>query len=153
MLIPSRERRERERGGVGTERERDILMRILAGLDREREREKERGVGSFQDCLRLLLKLPSGGRLSVPLESKMAQTLPLLLLAVLNSLSCHSEVRARDPDVEEEEAVGARGRGHHMPGTFGMPHKHHSIPVPPDGTPQNSAPPSKETIHQPEKRG
>ncbi|KAK7122623.1 hypothetical protein R3I94_019664 [Phoxinus phoxinus] len=73
----------------------------------------------------------------------MAQTVPLLLLAVLNSLSCHSEVRARDPDVEEEEAVGIGGRAHHTPVTFGMPHEHHSIPVPPAG--------SKETI--PAKRG
>jgi len=120
-------------------------VRIPAGLDEEREREKERGVGSFQDCLRLVLKLPSGGTLSVPLESEMAQTVPLLLLAVLNSLSCHSEVRARDPDVEEEEAVGTGGRAHHMPVTFGMPHGHHSIPVSPAG--------SKETIRLPAKRG
>ncbi|KAG1954703.1 multimerin-2 [Pimephales promelas] len=75
----------------------------------------------------------------------MAQTVPLLLLAVLNSLSCHSEVRARDPDVEEEEAVGTGGRAHHMPVTFGMPYGHHSIPVSPAG--------SKETIRLPAKRG
>ncbi len=36
--------------------ERGMLLKIPAALDREREREKERGVGSFQDCLRLVLK-------------------------------------------------------------------------------------------------
>ncbi len=88
----------------------------------------------------------------------MAQTLPLLLLAVLNSLSCHSEVRARDPDVEEEEAVGNGGRAQHISGTFGtahlpLPHEHHGIPKPLEGKPQNSASTSRETVHPSAQRG
>ncbi|XP_016086775.1 multimerin-2-like [Sinocyclocheilus grahami] len=88
----------------------------------------------------------------------MAQTLPLLLLAVLNSLSCHSEVRARDPDVEEEETVGTRGRAQRISGTFGtahlpLPHEHHGIPKPSEGKPQNSASPSRETVHPSAQRG
>ncbi|XP_016124355.1 multimerin-2-like [Sinocyclocheilus grahami] len=88
----------------------------------------------------------------------MAQTLLLLLLAVLNSLSCHSEVRARDPDVEEEEAVGIGGRAQHISGTFGtahlpLPHENHGIPKPSDGNPQNSVSSSRETVHPSAQRG
>ncbi|XP_056325246.1 LOW QUALITY PROTEIN: multimerin-2 [Danio aesculapii] len=83
----------------------------------------------------------------------MAQTLPLLLLAVLNSLSCHSEVRARDPDVEEEEAVGNRGR---PTGTIEMAHlmeqSHQGIPMPSAGTVQDSAD-LRETVLSPARRG
>ncbi|XP_050979886.1 multimerin-2 isoform X2 [Labeo rohita] len=87
----------------------------------------------------------------------MAQTLPLLLLAVLNSLSCHSEVRARDPDVEEEEAVGIGKRVQHISGTFEtahlpLSHEHHGIPKSDDNA-QNSASHSRETIHPSAQRG
>ncbi|KAK2876430.1 hypothetical protein QQF64_004782 [Cirrhinus molitorella] len=88
----------------------------------------------------------------------MAQTLPLLLLAVLNSMSCHSEVRARDPDVEEEEGVGIGGRAQHISGTFGTAHlplfyEHHGIPKPSDDNPQNSASTPRETVHPSAQRG
>ncbi|KAI7796639.1 putative multimerin-2 [Triplophysa rosa] len=91
----------------------------------------------------------------------MAQTLPLLVFAVLNSLSCHSEVRARDPDVEEEEAVGLGERAQQMPGAFGTDHlpthdhRHHSISVSmaPVGAPQNSVNPLRERLHPPAHRG
>lgn len=93
--------------------------------------------------------------------SRMAQTLPLLVLAVLNSLSCHSEVRARDPDVEEEEAVGLGERAQQMPGAFGTDHlpthdhRHHSITdsMAPVGAPQNSVNPLRERLHPPAHRG
>ncbi|XP_026132153.1 multimerin-2 isoform X1 [Carassius auratus] len=88
----------------------------------------------------------------------MGRTLPLLLLAVLNSLSCHSEVRARDPDVEEEETAGTGGRAQQIPATFRtahlpLPHEHHDIPKPSEGKPQNSASPSRETEHPSAQRG
>ncbi|XP_051968302.1 multimerin-2-like isoform X2 [Xyrauchen texanus] len=92
----------------------------------------------------------------------MAQALPLLLFAVLNALSCHSEVRARDPDVEEDEAVGLGGWAQQMPGIFGtahltkpQEHQQHdsSASMPPVGTTQNSAHPLRETVHPPAHRG
>ncbi|XP_073683807.1 multimerin-2 [Garra rufa] len=85
----------------------------------------------------------------------MAQTLPLLLLAVLNSMSCHSEVRARDPDVEEEEGVGIGGRAQHTFGTAHLPlsDEHHGIPKPLDDNPPNSASTSRETVHPSAQRG
>ncbi|KAA0725160.1 hypothetical protein E1301_Tti005872 [Triplophysa tibetana] len=91
----------------------------------------------------------------------MAQTLPLLVLAVLNSLSCHSEVRARDPDVEEDETVGLGERAQQMPGAFGTDHlathdhRHHSISdsMAPVGAPQNSVNPLRERLHPPAHRG
>ncbi|XP_051523989.1 multimerin-2-like isoform X2 [Myxocyprinus asiaticus] len=142
-----------------------MLVRIPAGL----ERKKERREGNFQGSSRLHLKLPSGGMLPVPSlcvskewTAKMAHALPLLLFAVLNALSCHSEVRARDPDTEEEEAVGLGGWAKQMPGTFGTAHltkphehQHHGISasMPSVGTPQNSAHPSRETVHPPTHRG
>ncbi|XP_051959376.1 multimerin-2 isoform X2 [Xyrauchen texanus] len=91
----------------------------------------------------------------------MAHTLPLLMFAVLNALSCHSEVRARDPDTDEEAAVALGGWAKQMPGTFGTTHltksheqQHHgtSASMPSPGTPQNSANPSRETVHSPTHR-
>ncbi|XP_055031111.2 multimerin-2 isoform X1 [Misgurnus anguillicaudatus] len=95
------------------------------------------------------------------MDSRMAKTLTFLMFAVLNALSCHSEVRARDPDVEEEETLG-HGRTQRMPGTFGTTH----LPIPHDhrhpgtpismasaGTPQNSANPIRERVHPSTHRG
>lgn len=87
----------------------------------------------------------------------MAQTWPLLVFAVLNSLSCHSEVRARDPDVEEEEATGLGERAQQMPSAFGTDHlatrdhRQHGTSV--SMAPQNSLKPLRERLHPSAHRG
>lgn len=91
----------------------------------------------------------------------MAQTWPLLVFAVLNSLSCHSEVRARDPDVEEEEATGLGERAQQMPSAFGTDHlatrdhRQHgtSVSMAPVGAPQNSVKALRERLHPSAHRG
>ncbi|XP_043109681.1 multimerin-2 isoform X2 [Puntigrus tetrazona] len=127
-----------------------MLVRIPADREREREREGKRG-GEFPGLFKASFKnCHPEGKFSVPLDSKMAQTLPLLLLAVLNTLSCHSEVRARDPDVEEEEAVGTGERTQHISGTFGSTH----LPLTPsEGKTHNSVSTTKETVHPIAQRG
>lgn len=85
----------------------------------------------------------------------------LFVFAVLNALSCHSEVRARDPDVEEEEAVGLGERAQQMPGAFEGDHRHiphdqhHGTPISmaPVGAPQNSVNHLREKLNPSAHRG